>query len=633
MRILPTLILSLVAAATVSAAPAPIPVTHDVSAEAAHLEKRGWVMDQLKPLFKKALDTLECGACVAALVGAKNIAVLNKNWVLDAAKGMCTDFKIMPGAVCEGLVDSYGPTLVDAVLKAKLMSGDGKYICFNVLGMCPRPGATSGSVKFPKPRPTNITMPKPSGELVDVLHLSDWHVDPQYEPGSEGDCGLPLCCRKYSFQPGGAIKRPASTWGDYGCDAPIKLGQDLLANGVYKVSNPAFSILTGDVPPHDVWNETIASVIEDHHVAYGAMKAGLKTPMYPAIGNHESHPPNLFPTQTSGGDASWLYKNLATEWNSWLPADATNSVRQFGAYTASPRPGLRVISLNTNFCYTLNFYLYANTKDHDPFGELNWLVRQLQAAEDAGERVWIIGHIAPGLTDCLENWSSQYHQVIQRYSPHVVAEQFFGHTHNDEFELFYNSNTKNAANAISTAWIGPSASPFTDLNPGFRLYKVDTKTWNVYDSSTYIANLQNAASWDATGATPDWHLEYSARQTYGAAVPIAANEPLSAGWWHNVTLAFEKDDALFQKYWLYHGKSAGLNAACNAASGCKAEIICNMRAGNSAQSCSEPSFSIKRDDAEDEAVAAADGGARHTLVRRAAPKPWNKKMCGISANL
>lgn len=50
MRItIPTVILSLVAATSVYAAPA-APV---------HLDKRGWVIDQLKPVFEKALKTLE----------------------------------------------------------------------------------------------------------------------------------------------------------------------------------------------------------------------------------------------------------------------------------------------------------------------------------------------------------------------------------------------------------------------------------------------------------------------------------------------------------------------------------------------------------------------------------------------
>lgn len=50
MRItIPTVILSLVAATSVYAAPA-APV---------HMDKRDWVMDQLKPVFEKALKTLE----------------------------------------------------------------------------------------------------------------------------------------------------------------------------------------------------------------------------------------------------------------------------------------------------------------------------------------------------------------------------------------------------------------------------------------------------------------------------------------------------------------------------------------------------------------------------------------------
>ena len=83
----PTVILSLVAATAVYAAP---------TMPTGDLEKRGWVMDQLKPLFEKAIKTLECGACVTALVAAKDLAYLNKNWVLDAVSGICTDFKVMP---------------------------------------------------------------------------------------------------------------------------------------------------------------------------------------------------------------------------------------------------------------------------------------------------------------------------------------------------------------------------------------------------------------------------------------------------------------------------------------------------------------------------------------------------------
>ncbi|KAF9171778.1 hypothetical protein BGX21_006795 [Mortierella sp. AD011] len=610
-----TVILSLTAASAVYAVPvAPI-----------HLEKRGAIMDKLNDLFSKALKSLECGACVAALVGAKDVTYLNKNWVLEAAVGLCETVVKMPTDVCTGLVYEQGPIIIDAVRKASLLSGDGKYICSQAFGICPAPAISSGTLKFPKAKPANAAAPAHSGNQVDVLHLSDWHFDDQYVPGSEAECDRPLCCRTYSDSPA-TPTRAASTWGDYKCDAPSKLGVDML-KFVPKVANVNFTIFTGDVPPHDVWAETKDTVVVIEDQAYTNMKAGLSSKVYPTVGNHETGPVNLFPTKLSGGDSSWLYSSLADDWSRWLPADAVNSVKNYGAYTVSPTPGFRIISLNTNFCYTYNFYLYGHTDDYDPNGEINWLITQLQAAEDAGERVWIISHVGPSQTDCLQNWSALYYQVVQRYSPHVIAEQFFGHTHRDEFALYYSSSSKNAQNAIATGWIGPSVTPFTDLNPGFRIYKVDTKSWNVFDSQTYIADLDKAATWDSTGATPNWHLEYSARQAYGAYVPIADNLPLSASWWHNVTNAFESNDAAFQKYWTYRAKSAPGESACTAGSSCSAEIICDLRAGKSSDACSTKSFSVKRSVETD--AEAADVSGLHSVYKRAESKPWNKKLCGL----
>ncbi|KAG0052698.1 hypothetical protein BGZ83_002217 [Gryganskiella cystojenkinii] len=638
---LTSVILSLVAATAVVAVPtAPAYKDHIPPAHLSHIEKRGWVMDKLKPIFTKALKSLECGACVAALVAAKDIAYLNHNWVLDAATSLCTDLKLMDKDVCQGLVALQGPALINAAMSASLLSGDGKFMCFQMLGICPAPGVTSGTLAFPKPKPANATAPAHSGDRIDVLHLSDWHVDDKYVTGSEGACNKPLCCRKFDDSPL-TPTRAATSWGDYNCDSPIKLGQDML-KFVPKVANVNFTILTGDIPPHDLWLANETSVLPQEKAAYDVIQGGLPSTVYPTVGNHEAGPVNLFPTPATGVNNDWLYAGLADDWSRWLPADAVNSVRNYGAYTVSPRPGFRIISLNNNFCYNMNFYLYGHTKDYDPNGELKWLVAQLQAAEDANERVWIISHVGPSQTDCIQNWSSLYYQAIQRYSPHVIAEQFFGHTHYDEFALYYGPGAKSTQNAISTAWIGPSVTPYTDLNPGFRVYKVDTGSWNVFDSETYVADLDKAPQWDAQGTTPNWHLEYSARQAYGAYVPIAADAPLSASWWHNVTTVFEKNDAAFQQYWLYRGKSAGRIPACAAGSACPAEMICDLRAGKSSDACSNVSFGIKRDLDEAEAnmteeelmmASLADPSGLHSLYRRSPPKPWNKKLCGLNSQM
>ncbi|KAF9331891.1 hypothetical protein BGZ91_011918, partial [Linnemannia elongata] len=57
--------------------------------------------------------------------------------------------------------------------------------------------------------------------------------------------------------------------------------------------------------------------------------------------------------------------------------------------------------------------------------------------------------------------------------------------------------------------------------------------------------------------------------------------------------------------------------------------ICNLRAGKSSDACSEIHFSVKRDINDD--TEAADPTGLHSLYKRADPKPWNKKLCGLGA--
>ncbi|KAF9926168.1 hypothetical protein BGZ65_007390, partial [Modicella reniformis] len=226
-----SIILSLVAASTVIAAPAPI-------------QKRNWVVDKLKPLFSEAVKTLSCTACVAALIGVKEVSLLNKNWVLSAGRELCPALAKQAPEVCDGMVELYGNALIESVIKADISSGDGKLICHSLGSLCPAPAVTSGTLTFPKPKPAKPVAPTASGQLIDVLHLSDWHVDELYAPGSEAVCGKPTCCRKFTDSPT-TPQRAASSWGDYGCDTPVKLTQDLLKY-IPKVANVSFAVMTGD---------------------------------------------------------------------------------------------------------------------------------------------------------------------------------------------------------------------------------------------------------------------------------------------------------------------------------------------------------------------------------------------------
>jgi hypothetical protein len=60
----------------------------------------------------------------------------------------------------------------------------------------------------------------------------------------------------------------------------------------------------------------------------------------------------------------------------------------------------------------------------------------------------------------LKIWSRNYYKIIQRYENTITA-QFYGHTHYDEFEVFY--DTEDLSRPTNIGYIGPSVTPYYDL--------------------------------------------------------------------------------------------------------------------------------------------------------------------------
>jgi sphingomyelin phosphodiesterase len=117
---------------------------------------------------------------------------------------------------------------------------------------------------------------------------------------------------------------------------------------------------TGDLPAHNLWNQTRDDQLAVLKVIVGLFKKYLpKKQIFPALGNHESAPANNFaphfPDLPEKYSIDWLYFALADEWADWIK-DPTNiaTVRRIGSYMAKVRPGLRLISLNVNYCYNSN---------------------------------------------------------------------------------------------------------------------------------------------------------------------------------------------------------------------------------------------------------------------------------------
>lgn len=209
------------------------------------------------------------------------------------------------------------------------------------------------------------------------------------------------------------------------------------------------------------------------------------------------------------------------------------------------------------------------------------MISELQKAEDANERVWIIGHVLSGWdgTNPIANPTNLFYQIVERYSPHVIANIFFGHTHEDQFMVYYanNGTVHNAQTALATGWIMPSVTPLTNLNSGFRLYEVDTGDFNIYNAYTFYSDVADYPALEETG--PTYQIEYSTRDTYGAAAGWDDDEPLNATFWHRVTEAMEKDLGLVTLFNEYQGKKSVKSPAC-VTEACQKSKICYMRSGS-----------------------------------------------------
>ena len=135
---------------------------------------------------------------------------------------------------------------------------------------------------------------------------------------------------------------------------------------------------------------------------------------------------------------------------------------------------LKIISINANFCNNFNFWLLLNF--NDPHDHLHWLYRQLHKAEVQKQKVFILGHIAPGTHSCLGRWSHEYNRLIRRFR-NIVIGQFFGHTHRDEFQIFFKDSYQSGqiSEAINIAYLAPSETTIDGVNPAYRIYQMDGK--------------------------------------------------------------------------------------------------------------------------------------------------------------
>lgn len=239
--------------------------------------------------------------------------------------------------------------------------------------------------------------------------------------------------------------------------------------------------MTGDIVHHAYWITSYDEVLDSLTQLNNHLKFVFpNVPIFPIFGNHDQHPMNTFSPETLNvtnpkiTTTQRLYKAMAIDWQQFFSkfdSDAYETIRTGGYYTKLLRKGHRLIALNNNGAFSYNWWLLYDSSHLAK--QLQWCHDTLLEAERNSECVHILLHIPSNDPNCHPIWAREYWRIIERFH-HIVAAQFTGHTHHDQFNLFY--SRFNSSRPISVAWNGGSITPHSEVNPNYRVYEIDQCT-------------------------------------------------------------------------------------------------------------------------------------------------------------
>jgi sphingomyelin phosphodiesterase acid-like 3 len=251
----------------------------------------------------------------------------------------------------------------------------------------------------------------------------------------------------------------------------------------------------------------------------------------PALGNND----------TDRGDYSMateeMLRQIAATWQPMVNGKHSAGLADFiffpggGYYTAllTGWKHLRMVVLNS-VAWSPSFTDAGASKTTVGDSELEWLQAVLSAADKAGDKVVVVGHIPPGLDayatrntggsrivsmymECGEQGASANcrdygHAVpnmLQRFSS-TIALGIFGHTHQNEFRV------AGEAKASVPIQIVPSISPIFRNNPGFLVVAADQKfMWKDY-TAWYLPSIKGSGQ-----EAGKWQMAYEFDKEYAQA--------------------------------------------------------------------------------------------------------------------
>jgi sphingomyelin phosphodiesterase acid-like 3 len=248
-------------------------------------------------------------------------------------------------------------------------------------------------------------------------------------------------------------------------------------------------------------------------------------PLYIALGNNDSDCGDyqLDPHSAFLADEG---KTVSAGFPAPERAAAQHSFAAGGYYSVAlpaPMRSTRLLVLNDIFM-SKSYSTCAGQPD--PAGaeeQLTWLRQQLVEARTRHEKVWVMGHIPPGVN--LYSTASKGTNVCAGKKPimflnseelpnllteygHEISLALFGHTHMDELRLLQpEGGKKNSGSAAIALKIVPSISPVHGNRPTFTVAQIDPATAELKDYRVIAAS-------NLTGIAAEWREEYDFAKAY-----------------------------------------------------------------------------------------------------------------------
>jgi sphingomyelin phosphodiesterase acid-like 3 len=387
-------------------------------------------------------------------------------------------------------------------------------------------------------------MPATGSVAPSALMVSDIHFNPFHDPGkvkrlaaapaSEWESILASADTPTQPQDFKALSVACNL---RGIDTPHSLFASAIRAIHRDATGASFITVSGDLLAHRfdcMFSKTMLGSTAEQYTVFTA-----KTIEYEVLQLRQTNPGARFYLSLGNNDSSCSDYHLdpGMEWfallarvtrdgvgSTWDPA-ATRSFEQGAYYSvemAPPMERTRLIVVNDTFLAG-GYRSCKAERDPEPGKkQMAWLQEQLDQARQHHERVWIMGHIPPGVSAnatmrkqktamdlCTAAGepapfmpSDLLRDSILRNAD-VIKLGIFGHTHVDELRLLSGKDGDVPVKNV------PSITPIGGNYPSFTVARVNPQTAQLADFTVFSSSDPEGSSWAREYSFSEWSVESS----------------------------------------------------------------------------------------------------------------------------